>query len=488
MLFPSTLCRLMPAMGEVAMRRLGLVMRLCFVALFVVLVVATPAEAQHRLAIKRVSVVDVTDGSVHAEQTVVVEHNRIVAVGPVREVRVPDDAQVINGSGGYLIPGLWDMHVHGTRRESTYPLYLANGVTGVREMFGPSDVRAFRSALAAKRLAVLRILLAGPIIDGSPPIWPGSVVVTTVEEARRAVIEQKERGVDFIKVYQLLPRDAYYAILAESARQGLVVAGHVPSSVTLWEAVAAGQKTVEHLTQVPVACSSQETRLRGEVVRSYIEALRNQVEGSHSFSPAKCQLLYAALIRNGVWIVPTMVALRSDGWRNDPRFTSDDRLRYFDADTRALLAPPKGDSPDDRWTDGDHATARELLAFNQKLVGEMFRAGVPILAGTDALNQYVFPGFSLHDELALLVESGMTPLAALQSATLSAATFMGRSRDLGSVVSGKLADLVLLDANPLEDISNTRRIRAVVADGRLFRRADLDRILAEVEAHASKAR
>lgn len=461
------------------------------VRLFAVLCLLSGACAQPQpadLAIRGATVVDVTDGSLLPDQTVLVEGNSITAVGRTDEIAVPGDADVVDATGGYLIPGLWDMHVHGTRRESTYPLYLANGVTGVREMFGPPDARAFRSALAAKKLAAPRIFLAGPIIDGSPPIWPHSVALSTVEEARRAVIEQKQHGVDFIKVYQLLPRDAYFAILAESARQGLVVAGHVSSSVTPWEAVAAGQKTVEHLTQIPVACSSEETRLRGEVVRSYVEALRNQVAGSHSFSPAKCQLLYAAFIRNDVWMVPTLTALRSDGWRNDPQFTDDDRLRYFDADTRASLAPQPDASPEDRWTDADYATARELLAFNQKLVGEMFRAGVPILAGTDALNPYVFPGFSLHDELTLLVDSGMTPLAALRAATSSAAAFMGKSAELGSVAPGKLADLVLLDANPLEDIHNTQKIRVVIADGRLYRRADLDRILAEVEAHASTGR
>lgn len=440
------------------------------------------AAAQERLAITPVTVLDVTHGSLHLEQTVLVEGDRITAVGPVDEVTVPEGAEILNGAGGYLIPGLWDMHVHGTSRESTYPLYLANGVTGVREMFGPADVRGFRSALTGREIAAPRLYMAGPILDGPPPIWPRSVVVTTVEEAQRAVLDQKQHGVDFIKVYQRLPREAYYAILAESARQGLSVAGHIPTSITPWEAAAAGQKTVEHLTQVARACSTEETRLRGESVRSYIEALRNMVESSRSFSPAKCQLLYAAFIRNDVWVVPTQTGLRGDGWSNDPEFTDDDRLRYFDADTRAWLAPPADDAAEDRWTDADHQTARELFAFQQKLVGEMFRAGVRILAGTDALNPYVFPGFSLHDELALLVDAGLTPLAALQAATSSAADFMGKSAELGSVATGKLADLVLLDANPLGDIHNTQKIRAVVADGRLYRRADLDRLLAEVEA------
>ena len=449
----------------------------------------TYAQAQPAdLAIRGATVVDMTDGSLLPAQTVLVAGHRIVGVGPADEIAVPNDAEVVDAAGKYLIPGLWDMHVHGTEYESTYPLYLANGITGVREMFGPSDVRAFRAALQAKQITAPRLYMSGPFLDGSPPIWPGSIAVTTVEEGRRAVEEQKQQGVDFIKIYSALPRDAYYAILAESVRQGLSVAGHVPESVTLWEAAAAGQRTVEHLTQIPLACSSEETRLRGEVVDSFVAWIRNQAEASHSFDPAKCRLLYTALIRNDVWMVPTLTALRSYGWRNDPQFADDDRLRYFDADTRAWLAPPADDSPEGRWMEADYAAARELLAFNQKLVGEMFRAGVRILAGTDALNPYVFPGFSLHDELALLVGSGMTPLAALQAATSSAAAFVGQGAEHGSVAPGEFADLVLLDANPLEDIRNTQKIRAVVADGLLYRRADLDRLLANAEAHASTDR
>lgn len=315
------------------------------------------AVAQDRsarsLALTDVQIVDVELGQVVPRQTVVISGDRIESVGHVEDVPVPSEAMVIDGSGRYLIPGLWDMHVHGTRWESTYPLYLANGVTGVREMFGPSDAGAFHSALAARQLAAPRMYLASPILDGSPPIRPRSVVVTTVEEARRAVIDQKERGVDFIKVYERLPRDAYFAILAESARQGLAVAGHVPGSVTPWEAAAAGQKTVEHLSKIPLACSSEETRLRAQVVRSYLEHLRQRVEASRSFNPARCQLLYAAFVRNDVWMVPTLAGSRASGWSNDPQFTDDDRLRYFDAETRAWLAPSAEGSFGERWTEDD---------------------------------------------------------------------------------------------------------------------------------------
>ena len=369
------------------------------------------------------------------------------------------------------------MHVHGTRRPSTYPIYLANGVTGVREMFGPPDADAFREKLTASGVDAPRIFIASPVLDGSPPIWPNSTEVTSTEEARRAVSEYGERGADFIKVYQRLERREYFAIAAEAARLGIPIAGHVPSNITLWEAAAAGQKTVEHMGQIPLACSAEEAlaeRIRS--VRSYMDALRLQVDASHSYDPDKCRLLFDAFKRNGTWMVPTFTALRSDGWRNESEFTDDERLRYFDADTRAWLAP-SADEPPESWGKEDRLVARELVRFNQKLIGEMFLDDVPILAGTDALNPYVFPGFSLHDELELLVEAGLTPLAALRAATLNAARFMDRTDDYGSVTPGRLADLVLLDADPLEDIRNTKRISGVFLGGKSFDRATLDQML-----------
>ena len=241
--------------------------------------------------------------------------------------------------------------------------------------------------------------MSGPIIDGSPALWPGSVSVSSPQEARKVVAEQKEQGVDFIKVYQRLPRDAYYAILAEAAKENLPVAGHVPSSISPWEAVAAGQKTIEHLTLVQAACSSEETRISQVPVRSYAEALQLMVEASHSFDGGKCALFYEAM--NGTEHGPCR-HLRRSGVTGGPttlRSQPTLRLRYFSPEVRRLIAPSPETIPADEATEKHRNVARELFAFDKKLVGEMFLAGVGILAGTDCLNPYSFPGFSLHDEL-----------------------------------------------------------------------------------------
>jgi hypothetical protein len=256
------------------------------------------------------------------------------------------------------------------------------------------------------------------------------------------------------------------------------VAGHVPGSVSAWEAIAAGQRTIEHQMTVATACSDADGRF-GPIL-SFADVIRQQVEAARAFNPARCQLLYEALRRNGTWVVPTFTAKRADGWQNEPEFRADDRLRYFDADARRSI-DPRRNTPADL---PDPAAARELFVFDQKIVGEMARAGVGILAGTDSMNPYVFPAFSLHDELVLLVDAGLSPLAALQAATSNAARFMGASDRYGAVAPAKAADLVLLDADPLTDIHNTSRIRAVFLGGKHFDRTALDRLLSGAEAAA----
>jgi hypothetical protein len=386
-----------------------------------------------------------------------------------------------------LIPGLWDMHVHGTRFESTLPLYIANGVTGVREMFGPPHANRFRAQLAAKHLIAPHIYLASPIIDGKPPFWPGdSIEVATAEEARRAVDEQKQRGADFIKVYSLLSREAYFAIIDEARRQNIPVDGHVPNSVSIWEVTAAKQRTIEHLFGMELGCSSRETDLRPKFLaanpsKKEWDALL--LEAWQSYSDERCKGLFAELKKNGTWPVPTLVVRHSFGLLNDPQFTSDNRVRYFSGEFRDFVTG-KLDPRMKESSASDFGVIRETFTAESRLTGELFHAGVPMLAGTDVGNPFCFPGFSLHDELALLVDSGLTPLAALQTATLNAAIFMNATDRYGSVSKGKVADLVLLDADPLQDIHNTTKIQEVFLDGTQFDRAALDLILKNAEQSA----
>jgi hypothetical protein len=202
--------------------------------------------AHTAIYITHTTVIDTQTGKESRDQTVVISGDRISHVGDSSTPKPTQNAKIVDGSGKYLIPGLWDMHVHGTRFDNTLPLYIANGVTGVREMFGPPDANEFRAQLAAKHLIAPHIYMGSPIVDGKPPIWPDSIAVANANEARKAVDEQKQRGADFIKVYSVLSREAYFAIIDEAKRENIPVEGHVPNSLTIWEVAAAKQRSFEH--------------------------------------------------------------------------------------------------------------------------------------------------------------------------------------------------------------------------------------------------
>jgi hypothetical protein len=443
-------------------------------------------RTQAQVYITHVTVIDTETGKEAQDRTVIISGDRISQVTDSNRVKIPPSAKAFDGTGKYLIPGLWDMHVHTWDYDSTYSLYIANGVTGVRDMFGPPDANKFRAELAAKSIIAPHFYLASPIVDGHPAVWPQSIEVTTADQAKSVVDEQRQKGADFIKVYSRLSREAYFAISHESARVGIPVEGHVPTLVSAWEASGAKQRSFEHLNGIAMACSAREQELQTKIAPAATMKERAAIaaEAARSYSEPKCNDLFARLKANGNWQVPTLTVLRSFGLLNDPQFLQDLRLRFFGGKFRDWLTA-KDDFRLKSWTADDFALEREQFQFSKKLVGAMFHSGVPILAGTDTGNPYCFPGFSLHDELALLVESGLTPLAALQAATRNAAIFMNALDRYGSVSNGKIADLVLLDADPLKDIRNTTRIQEVFLAGKEFNRTMLDGILKTAEMAAS---
>ncbi len=433
------------------------------------------------IALTHVTVIDVTGGPSRQDMTVVITGDRISAIGDSARLSVPTDAKVVDASGKFLIPGLWDMHVHWYSRE-TLTLFTANGVTGVRQMFGNSDLLRWRDEIAKGSLLGPRMMVASPIIDGPEPVWPNSISVRNEEEGRKAVRRVKQWGADFVKVYSLLPRDAYFGIADESKQQGITFVGHVPNTVSPAEASDAGQKSIEHLTGILIGCSDKEQGLRDDVVeaRSPAARARTQAAALESYDARKAADLFARFVKNQTWQCPTLTVLRSNAYLGDENFRRDGRLKYIPRQIQQ------------RWSmrianrNEDNHRAKKVLQKELEIVGAMQKAGVPILAGTDTGNPFCFPGFSLHDELALLVIAGLTPVEALRSATLNPAKFFGLDQTLGTIEQGKIADLVLLDASPLLDIRNTQRINAVVANGRFFDRKALDKLLGEAEGAANR--
>lgn len=451
------------------------------------------ADGQRSLVLNHITVIDATGAPAKPDMSVVISGRRIVGLGRAGRVRLPKDALVVNASGKFLIPGLWDMHVHEWNKEVFFPLFIANGITGVRDMFSPlPPIKQWRAEIAAGTTTGPRIFAAGIIVDGPYPLCaPCSIAVGNADEGRRAVSKVREMGADFVKVYSMLPRDAYFAIADEAKRQHVVFAGHVPEFVSAAEASDAGQKSIEHLTGVIVACSSKEEELRKEnEARLRAEGIRmdtatnEQAAALDSFDEKKAAALFARFVRNGTWMCPTLSVLRASAFSGDADFRDDPRMKYVpDFLKNKYWVDAYG------WkehTAEENARAKRVFQKQLEVVGMMRRAGVRFIAGTDTANPYVFPGFSLHEELALLVQAGFTPTQALQSATRDAAAYLGLLDSVGTIEKGKTADLVLLDADPLADISNTKKINAVVLGGKLIPKQELDKMLADVEAAVGK--
>jgi imidazolonepropionase-like amidohydrolase len=464
------------------------------------LLLALPAQpgpqAAPPLVFTHVTVIDAAGGPPRPDMTVVVVGDRIADVGKSGEVVAPEGARVVEAGGKFMIPGLWDMHVHWYHGDYL-PLFVANGVTGIRIMWGAPFHHDWRREIERGALVGPRLAIASSIVDGPKPIWPGSLAAGTEAEGRQAVIESKQQGAEFIKVYGLLPREAYFAIAEEAKKQGIPFAGHVPGPVSMAEASDAGQKSVEHFTKLLEACSGREEELRN----AGTELWANLPEGQTipdaatlrplnrmtlaTFSPEKADALFARLARNRTWQCPTLTMLRNMAFIKDPAIHNDPRVKYMPPGMASGWNPNTDFRLKSR-SDEDYDLLRQTYKKLTELITPMRRAGVDFLAGTDVLNPYCFPGFSLHDELGLLVEAGLTPLEALQTATLNPARYLGKEKDLGTVEKGKLADLVLLEANPLEDIGNTKKIAAVVAAGKLHTKADLEKMLADVATLAAK--
>jgi len=450
----------------------------------------------NQIAIIHVGLIDATGATLKPGRTVLLEGNSIAAVGKDERVKIPEGARIIDGGGKYLIPGLWDMHVH--LNKEFLPLFIANGVTGVRIMWGFTENHEWRKEIEQGRLLGPRMLIASTIVDGPKPSWPGSVAAGTPEQGRAAVLQAKKDNADFVKVYTGLPRDVFFAIADECKKQGLSFAGHVPLSVSVQEASDAGQKSMEHMLGLLRACSSEEAAL-AKTARELLEQMPAGPERTNflgrlrqltstalaTYSPSQARTVFKKLKRNDTWQCPTFTVLHNLMNLRDPALTNDARLRYLSPEVKGDWAPEKipsflSSTPEDIAL--QKRTFQELL----DIVDGMQRAGVPILAGTDTPNPYCLPGFSLHDELAWLVRAGLTPMQALQCATRNPARYLGCQKELGTIEPGKLADLVLLDANPLEDIRHTKDIAAVVVNGRLLDRNVLDQLLAEAEARGVK--
>ncbi len=433
------------------------------------------------LLLTNVTIVDVKTGTLKPNKQVAIVGDRISMIME-GEVFASDSTKIIDGSGKYLIPGLWDMHLHyHWNYNFSSPLLIANGIIGIREMFGDIDtIKLIRQQSLNGSFLAPDIFSSGPIIDGFPPLWEGSIGVQNVEEAIAEVDKQIQSGVDFIKIYDSLSKEVYMAIAKHCKENGVAFAGHIPHSVSIWESIEADQKSAEHLYGILEACTNKPGEFSQFSGNSNIDTkiISFLVE---SFDKTIFDSLAISLAKSNTWITPTLISYQNICNSNDSTLINSLKLEYVPKYLQQIW-----DSLKPKLEDLE--SFRREFQLEQSLLGELEKAGVKIIAGTDTPASYCIPGFSLHKELQIMVEGGMSPASTLKAATLNPAIFMEKEEELGSVENGKLASLVLLDKNPLEDIQNTQSISAVFLRGEYLDRNALGNLLEEARIRAKMAK
>ena len=469
-------------------------MRVWLLAVVLAAAHALSASAE-TVAITNVTIVDVEDGAHRVGQTVIIRNGRIAKVGASEAVSAPSGARLVDGGGKYLIPGLWDMHVHSHREERWkyhYPLFLAHGVIGVRDAGSHlGSALAARDRVKGDSLAP-RVIWGSPIVDGAPPFNSFGLSAEDAASARKIVEVVDRYGFDFLKVYDRLTPEAYFALAAEAKKRGLRVEGHVPLSLAPADTIAAGQTLIDHLTLILEACLPgaldvvhEENAKAPREVDSLMLMMGDRIaDALEGYDAQTCGALFSSLAANGVWQVPTLIEMRGFFSADDPAVVSDPRIAW---------APPGVVEEWREWGESagahDLANGRRVFAAQMRMIRPMKDAGVGLLAGTDASNEpWVFAGAGVHDEMLLFVEAGLTPLEALQTATLNPLLYLGRKSDARLISKGEAGDLILLEADPLDDISNTLKIAAVFAHGLYHDRAALDALIVEAETEAKNGK
>jgi hypothetical protein len=456
-----------------------------------------PAAPPSDLAITHVTIINPGDAQPQPDMTIVIRGHDIVLVAKTNGAEFPPSAKVVDAHGKFAIPGLWDMHMHFRDPNRDLKLDIANGVLGIRNMGGAiKEVFPLRDAIASGQLLGPKIVASGPIVDG-PDSWSNpnfTLSVNSAAEARAAVLSLKEQNVDFIKVYDGLSRDAYFAIAQETKKLGLAFVGHLPAPISVREASDAGQRSLEHGMQLAGGSSTEPQHIKERLDQSvFKEALstknfalipaklaKDETEMLDHFSQDRADETYKLLARNGTFLTPTLVTEYALTFTDDLNQKPDPRMQYVSPEDLNWWKPENGMLTKYRTPEYIAMRKREY-AMTLKQIPRARELGVPLLAGTDMTIPYTYPGFSLHDELKLFVEAGLTPMQALETATINPARLLGLSKTWGRIAPGSTANLVLLDADPLADISNTKKISSVVVNGRLLDRPQLDQLLIEAK-------
>jgi imidazolonepropionase-like amidohydrolase len=455
-----------------------------------------PVVTDSPIAIIDTSVLDVSTGKIIANRTVLIKDRKIQAVGHPEEVSIPKDAIYIDGRNRFLMPSLWDMHTHIFKITPMLdmPLYIGYGVTNVRDMTScpkvndpfvpcPDDLRGWTKAAVDGQLVAPRIQgvaswhLNGPSVHKRIKGLPEFFGTADAQQARKFV-RYYEGKVDAIKVYNYIPRDAYLALVDEAKKIGMDVIGHRPHAVSAIEA-ASHQKSIEHARFILHESfkGREELRKLAEKDGMWYEDRRRMLD---EHDPVMANAIFEAMKASGAWYVPTHLTRRADAYGDDPLVLEDPLLRYLHPLIKFQWLEDINNVIDEDPSPEARKTYRDFYQKGLELTGKAHQAGVKVLVGSD----YIVAGATVHDELLQLVLAGLTPAEALRAATLSPAEYFGLENQYGRVAEGMIADVILLNENPFEDISHSRSIESVIFNGNLYGQKDLQNIYEHVEGKA----
>lgn len=460
-----------------------------FLCLALLASLITSAQGQRSILFEHVTVIDPDLPRARHDVAVLVRDGRISEIG--RSVRSTRDSQHVDLRGKYMIPGLWDMHSHWADSARVFPLFIANGILGTRNMAAPEQqIFSERAATASGEILGPKIYACGPVLEGPQPFVGNAVAIHDPAEARATVDRLHAEGADFLKTYDGLERDSYFAVAEEAKRIQMPFEGHLPVAIRAREAVAAGQKSIEHGAVLEGTSSNEDRVVEAGAVLKAIRAAGTSHdyasipetiarEGNlvlDGYSEDKAKGLYGDMATHGTYLCPTLVTERNVTFIDDIS-KQEDPLRLYALPRQLRDWKPENGFLTRYRTPAYISYRKREYAAILKNVALAHSLGVQLLAGTDNGVAYTIPGFSLHEELALFVKAGLTNREALQTATTNAARFWNTKDGLGTLHVGSEASFIILNADPLESIDNTRKIFAVVRAGQIMDRAFLDGLL-----------
>lgn len=449
------------------------------------------------ICIENITTIDPVDGPKEG-QTVIIKDGKIYKITTSSSLKLAAENNIVDGTGKYMIPGLWDAHVHFSYIEALAPsmfdLFLAYGITSVRDTGGRIEfVKKWKDQALANPTDAPRVMIAGPLLDGMPNVYDGSdqghpplsVGLPTVEAVEQQVEMLDSVDVDFLKAYEMLTPEQFAMVTKLAKEKNLKVTGHVPLSMDVISASNGGLNSMEHMRNLELSCASNADELlaqrrqllldgkkdKGGKLRSSIHAAQREA-AIQNYDERKADEVLTVLATNQTWQIPTMAlntalirkAYMQPYWQESFTYLPDTIGNEWNTIIKSLM-------------DNEVSPfSQQYTQWMMNMVGKIHKAGIGIMAGTDTPIGFLTPGLSLHEELSVLVASGLSPLEAIQAATINPAKYFNMENELGAIKENNWADLLILDANPLEDINNTKRINAVIKQGKYYGRTELDMI------------